>query len=185
MKKRLIFTAVALLLASAGFWYVAVYSQKDNNPADTVKPVVIDDTPNKTINEVIASNKRFSKFGKMILDSGVGQELESADIKTIFVPTDEAFSSLGEPTASLINDLEPSLKKSIVLYHVAKGEVLADALQPAQKVPTLNPQEFVVEVDGEYIYIVSAKGDRAKIITRDIKTLNGVIHVIDNLMLPQ
>ena len=96
---------------------------------------------------------------------------------TVFAPTDEAFAKLPEGTlASLLDDI-PKLKR-IVLYHVAFGDVRAEDLMEINEAET---------VEGSVVAIESSDGIKvndAKVLQTDILTDNGVIHVIDTVLVP-
>ena len=96
---------------------------------------------------------------------------------TVFAPTDEAFAKLPKGTLeSLLNDI-PKLKR-IVLYHVAFGDVRAEDLMEINEAET---------VEGSVVAIESTDGIKvndAKVLQTDILTDNGVIHVIDTVLVP-
>jgi transforming growth factor-beta-induced protein len=99
---------------------------------------------------------------------------------TVFAPTDEAFAALPEGTVETL--LKPENKdqlRSILLYHVTEGRVYADQAIEAGKAPTLQ---------GTKVKITTAMGNvkinDAKVVSADIEASNGVIHVIDRVILP-
>jgi uncharacterized surface protein with fasciclin (FAS1) repeats len=102
---------------------------------------------------------------------------------TVFAPTDEAFAKLPEGT---VNDLLHPEKKirlaEILSYHVLLGEVMEDTVvtMDGQKAMTLNGNEVTIGVKDGKVTV-----DDATIITADVKTSNGVIHIIDSVMLPK
>ncbi len=100
---------------------------------------------------------------------------------TVFAPTDEAFAALPEGTVeALLGDI-PTLS-NILLYHVVDGAVFAEAALTldGQQVETLAGSSFDVSVDGESLFI-----DQAQVIIADIEASNGVIHVLDAVILPE
>lgn len=100
---------------------------------------------------------------------------------TVFAPTDAAFAKLGEDTInSLLND--PDTLSDILLYHVvADAVVLSDAAVAlaGQSVEAANGKEFAVSVDDGRLFI-----NNAEVITADVGASNGVIHVIDTVLIP-
>lgn len=97
---------------------------------------------------------------------------------TVFAPTDEAFAKLPAGTVEgLLKDL-PTLKK-ILLYHVVAGEVLAADVLKSKTLPTVNGQSLNVSATG------GAKVNDSAITATDIRARNGVIHVIDTVLLPR
>jgi uncharacterized surface protein with fasciclin (FAS1) repeats len=106
------------------------------------------------------------------------ETLKSPGSFTLFAPTDEAFANLPEGTLdSLLQDI-PKLKK-IVAYHVASGDVRSDDLVQINEAETF---------EGSIVAIESADGkikvNNANVIKTDILTDNGVIHVIDAVLIP-
>jgi uncharacterized surface protein with fasciclin (FAS1) repeats len=98
---------------------------------------------------------------------------------TVFAPTDDAFAALPEGTVdALLNDI-PALQ-SILLYHVVEGRVPAADVVELDKAQTLNGQFVDIKVDGGSVMI-----DDANVIITDIETANGIIHVIDAVILPE
>ncbi|MBX7245345.1 MAG: fasciclin domain-containing protein [Candidatus Sumerlaeaceae bacterium] len=99
---------------------------------------------------------------------------------TVFAPTDDAFAKL--PKETLADLLKPENKeklKAILTYHVVSGKVLAKDVK-AGKVKTVNGKEITVTVaDGK------VKVDDAVVVKTDIETKNGVIHVIDAVIIPK
>ncbi|MEA5626276.1 fasciclin domain-containing protein [Nostoc sp. UHCC 0251] len=106
------------------------------------------------------------------------ETLKSPGSFTLFAPTDEAFANLPEGTLdSLLQDI-PKLQK-IVAYHVASGDVRSDDLVQIDEAETL---------EGSIVAIESADGklkvNNANVIKTDILTDNGVIHIIDAVLMP-
>jgi uncharacterized surface protein with fasciclin (FAS1) repeats len=97
---------------------------------------------------------------------------------TVFAPTDEAFASLPEGTVeALLNDTNTLTK--ILLYHVAGQELMAKDVVNMSNITTLEGQELPVNVTDEGVFV-----GKAKIIMTDIDASNGVIHVIDAVLIP-
>ena len=103
--------------------------------------------------------------------------LKSPGPYTVFAPTDEAFAKLPEGTLDSLLQNIPKLKK-IVTYHVAFGDVRAEDLMEIEEAET---------VEGSIIAIDSSDGiklNEAKVVKPDILADNGVIHVIDTVLMP-
>jgi transforming growth factor-beta-induced protein len=100
---------------------------------------------------------------------------------TVFAPTDEAFAKLPEGTVEEL--LKPENKeklKSILLYHVVKGEAMAKDVTSRKQWDTLNGQRIDVKTSNNSVSI-----DKAKVVKADIAASNGVIHVIDTVIMPE
>jgi len=106
--------------------------------------------------------------------------LKSEGPFTVFAPTDEAFAALPEGTVEAL--LLPENKDqliSILTYHVVAGEVPASVAVTLEDAETLNGQSFHLKVKKDALFI-----NDAKVVEADIKTSNGVIHVIDKVLIP-
>ena len=97
---------------------------------------------------------------------------------TVFAPTDEAFAALPEGTLkSLLEDI-PALT-DILLYHVVSGEVEAADVVELDSATTVQGSDVTITVDGSAVQV-----NQANVVTTDIIATNGVIHVIDAVILP-
>lgn len=99
---------------------------------------------------------------------------------TVFAPTDEAFAKL--PAGTVEGLLKPENKAklaAILTYHVVSGKIMASDVVKVKGAVTLNGQRVDVKADGKTVNI-----DGAKVVTTDIACSNGVIHVIDSVIMP-
>jgi len=99
---------------------------------------------------------------------------------TVFAPSDEAFAKLPKGTVETL--LKPENKdklKAILTYHVVPGKVMAKDVLGVKGAKSLNGQRIDVKVDGGKVMV-----DGAQVVTTDIACTNGVIHVIDSVILP-
>jgi len=119
----------------------------------------------------------FNTLVKAVEATELVEILKSPGPYTVFAPTDEAFNNLPEGTLdALLQDI-PKLKR-IVLYHVAFGDVRAEDLMQIEEAAT---------VEGSIVAIESGEGIKvndANVLKTDILTDNGVIHVIDGVLIP-
>ena len=100
---------------------------------------------------------------------------------TVFAPTDDAFAKLPEGTVQDL--LKPENKDkltAILTYHVVSGAVMAEQVVDLSEAKTVNGQSVSISTDGS-----SVKVDNALVVATDIVASNGVIHVIDSVILPQ
>ncbi len=107
--------------------------------------------------------------------------LRSAGPFTVFAPTDEAFAKL--PPGTLENLLKPENKpqlQAILTYHVVPGKVMASDAAMLTSAKTVNGQSFRITESGSGLMV-----DKATVIKANIPASNGVIHVIDQVLLPQ
>ena len=111
--------------------------------------------------------------------AGLVDTLKGAGPFTVFAPTDEAFAALPAGTLEgLLKD--PEALKKILLYHVVSGKVTADQVVGLTSADTVEGQPISIAVKDGTVYL----NDTVKVVTTDIETSNGVIHVIDGVLLP-
>ena len=100
---------------------------------------------------------------------------------TVFAPNDLAFTKL--PAGTLDNLLKPENKaklQGILTYHVVPGKLMAADVVKLKKAKTVKGQELTIKVEGD-----KAMVDSAKVVKKDIACSNGVIHIIDTVLLPK
>jgi uncharacterized surface protein with fasciclin (FAS1) repeats len=115
--------------------------------------------------------------------AGLVETLNTKGPYTVFAPTDEAFAKLPPGTVdSLLKDI-PKLK-SILTYHVIEGAVPASDVIVHKNLTTLQGQDLKVDAAKWHLH-KSVKINDAKIITADVKADNGVIHIIDKVLIPK
>ncbi|MDA7632515.1 fasciclin domain-containing protein [bacterium] len=136
-------------------------------------------TPDKNIVEIAASAGQFNTLVAAVKAAGLVETLVGKGPFTVFAPTDEAFGKL--PDGTIADLLKPENKEklvSILTYHVLSGKVPASAVK-TMKVKTVNGQEVSLKVSDKGVTVNSAT-----VIKADIMATNGVIHVIDTVILP-
>ena len=131
-----------------------------------------------TVAEIAASNDDFSTLVTAVTAAGLGDTLNGSGPFTVFAPTNEAFAKLppDQLQAILAN---PALLTKILTYHVVPDRVLSKDLKKRQTVETVegSPVEIVKKKKGAFI-------EGARITATDIKASNGVVHVIDTVIVP-
>lgn len=119
----------------------------------------------------------FSTLLKAAEVAGLVDTLSSGGPFTIFAPNDDAFSKVPSETLNaLLKD--PEKLKGILLYHAVDGKVMSTDLSGIMKVKTLQGQELTIDASK------GVKVNDATVIKADIEAENGVIHVIDKVILP-
>jgi uncharacterized surface protein with fasciclin (FAS1) repeats len=131
-----------------------------------------------TIVEVASSNPDFETLVAAVTAAGLAETLSGEGPFTVFAPTDEAFEALPEGVldALLLPENKDALT-SILTYHVVSGEVMA-ADVTAGDVPTVEGSTIAITTDG------GVKVNEANVTATDVDASNGVIHVIDAVLVP-
>ena len=111
--------------------------------------------------------------------AGLVETLQGSGPFTVFAPTDEAFAALPAGTLDgLLKD--PEALKKILLYHVVSGEVTADTVVGMTSADTVEGSPIAISVKDGKVYL----NDAAQVVKTDIMASNGVIHVVDKVLLP-
>jgi uncharacterized surface protein with fasciclin (FAS1) repeats len=135
------------------------------------------DNHKKDIVDTAVAAGSFTTLVKAIQEAGLVETLKGKGPFTVFAPTDEAFAKL--PAGTLEGLLKDKAKlASVLTYHVVPGRVMASDVVKLTVAKT---------VQGESVRVDSKEGVRinnAKVVTTDIEASNGVIHVIDTVLLP-
>jgi uncharacterized surface protein with fasciclin (FAS1) repeats len=134
----------------------------------------------KDIVETAVAAGSFKTLAKLLTDAGLIETLKGPGPFTVFAPTDEAFAKVPAATLEALGKDKAALK-NVLLYHVVAGKVMAaDALKLAGKgAKTVEGSEAKITVMGGTPMI-----NQAHIVKTDIIAKNGVIHVIDAVILP-
>lgn len=134
----------------------------------------------KDIVEIAVGAGQFNTLAAALTAAGLVETLKGDGPFTVFAPTDEAFAAL--PAGTVDNLLKPENKDqltAVLTYHVVPGKVMAADVVKITEAKTVNGAVIAVKVDGETVMI-----NDARVTAADIAASNGVIHVIDKVILP-
>jgi uncharacterized surface protein with fasciclin (FAS1) repeats len=135
----------------------------------------------KDIVDVAAENGSFNTLVAAVKAAGLVETLKGEGPFTVFAPTDEAFAKLPAGTVEML--LKPENKDKLVAvltYHVVSGKVIAADVAKIDSAATLQGEMVMVKVTDGSVMI-----NNAKVIMADVAASNGVIHVIDTVLLPK
>ena len=131
--------------------------------------------------ETAASAGNFNTLAAALDAAGLIDTLEGDGPFTVFAPTDAAFEALPEGTVEML--LKPENKEkltAILTYHVVAGKVMSSDVAGIDSATTVNGAEIAVMISGSDVML-----NDAKVTAVDIGASNGVIHVIDKVLLPE
>jgi len=136
--------------------------------------------PTTTVVDVIVNSNVHNTLEAAVVAAGLVETLSGTGPFTVFAPTDNAFAALPAGTVeTLLADPTGTLTQ-ILLYHVVGAQALSTDLTNGQTVATLQGQTVTVTINADGVFI-----NNAQVTVADIVTDNGVIHVIDAVLLPQ
>ncbi|MEF8840206.1 MAG: fasciclin domain-containing protein [Haloarculaceae archaeon] len=129
-----------------------------------------------TIVDVAIAAEGFNVLVAAVQEAGLVDALSGNRQLTVFAPTDEAFGKLGV-TADNVDEVDDEFLLDVLTYHVTPGRRDAESVTTSDELPTLNGTK--IDVDG-----TNLNGDQADIVATDIEASNGIVHVIDGVLLP-
>lgn len=148
--------------------------------------------PSKNIVENAVNSKDHTTLVAAVKAAGLVETLQSAGPFTVFAPTDAAFAKL--PAGTVENLVKPENKEmltKILTYHVLPGKYSSKQVWAAVKagngkamMKTVEGEQLTFWTKGNDLYVTDAKGNKAKVTIADVNQSNGVIHVIDTVLLP-
>lgn len=198
--KNLITGAViVVLLAIGGF---ALYSMSGDDSSDTstnsstsqmtdstpttTPSTTTDAAPQSTIVELAVGTQDLSTLVSAVKAAELVDTLSGTGPFTVFAPTNAAFEGL--PAGTLDTLLMPDNKtklQAVLTYHVVSGKVLSSDLSDGQVVKTVQGNNLTVMMSGGKVMLKDATGATAEVVTADIAASNGVVHVINKVVLPE
>ncbi|MGD2058542.1 MAG: fasciclin domain-containing protein [Anaerolineales bacterium] len=150
--------------------------EASNGVIHVIDAVMLPET--RDIVDVAVEDGRFTTLVAAVQAAGLEEALRGEGPLTVFAPTDDAFAALPEGTVeALLADI-PTLS-DILLYHVVDGKVMSMDVVELSAAATLLGEDVSISVDDGSVFI-----NDAQVIITDIETSNGVIHVIDAVLLP-
>ena len=178
--------AVALAIGAAGLTMAACGSSSSSSTTTTTMKPSTTTAPMATQNivQIAAANPNFSTLVSAVKAAGLVDTLSGPGPYTVFAPTNAAFAAL--PAGTLDSLLQPANQaqlKKILEYHVVPGKVVAADVKPGT-ITTAEGGTITVSVENGKVVLTDGKGGKATVTQTDIMASNGVIHVIDAVLLP-
>jgi transforming growth factor-beta-induced protein len=165
-----------LIVAAAAATAIAVPVVASSSASTTKAPAVAAKTG--TIPEVATAAGNFKTLVKLVKSAGLASTLSTGSY-TVFAPTDAAFAKVPKKTLTALGK-DKALLKSVLLYHVVKGRVPASKVVKLTSAKTLNGASVKIKVKGGKVYLNGS----TRVTKTDIKASNGIIHVINKVLLP-
>ena len=141
--------------------------------------------PSKNIVENAVNSKDHTTLVAAVKAAGLVDTLESKGPFTVFAPTNAAFGKLPAGTVdTLVKPENKATLTKILTYHVVAGKLNAADLTDGKKLKTVEGEELTVKASGGKVMIVDAKGGSATVTIANVNQSNGVIHVVDTVLMP-
>ncbi|MEL6919441.1 MAG: fasciclin domain-containing protein [Pseudomonadota bacterium] len=133
----------------------------------------------KDIVDTAAGNSDFETLVAAVQAAGLVETLKGEGPFTVFAPTDDAFAALGSTVDELLLPENKDQLTAILTYHVVPGKVMSTDLSDDMTAATVQGEDITIDLDNGVMV------NDATVVTADIETSNGVIHVIDKVILPK
>ena len=149
--------------------------------------------PSKNIVENAVNSKDHTTLVAAVKAAGLVDTLSGAGPFTVFAPTNAAFAALPAGTVeTLVKPENKAMLTKILTYHVVAGRMTASDLMAAVKkgngkatLTTVEGEPLTVMQSGKSLWVADAKGNRAQVTIGDVMQSNGVIHVVDKVLMPK
>lgn len=142
----------------------------------------------KSILEITAEKDEFSIFTEALAFTGIVADLDGNRQYTVFAPTNDAFSGLLENLELTVDeffvDENKELIIDILLYHIAPGNRPAQSIESSDRINTLHKSFLFIQNSGGNILVGNSENGFANITDADIEVSNGIIHMIDRVLVP-
>ena len=152
----------------------------ESEPAAAPAPAMTEtmaEEPEMDLVETAVAAGEFTTLVELVQQAGLADDLSGPGPLTVFAPTDEAFAAVPEETLAALAD-DPQQLERVLLYHVVEGAVTSDQVADGASAATLAGPEVEFTVDDD------VQVNDASVVSADVAASNGVIHVIDAVLLP-
>jgi uncharacterized surface protein with fasciclin (FAS1) repeats len=141
--------------------------------------------PSKNIIQNAVNSKDHTTLVAAVKAAGLVDTLEGKGPFTVFAPTNAAFGKLPAGTVdTLVKPENKPVLTKILTYHVVPGRLDASSLADGKKLKTVEGEELTVKKAGDKVMIVDAKGGSSTVTISNVNQSNGVIHVVDTVLMP-
>ena len=141
--------------------------------------------PSKNIIQNAVNSKDHTTLVAAVKAAGLVNTLEGKGPFTVFAPTNAAFGKL--PAGTVDNLVKPENKATlskILTYHVVPGKLEASDLTDGKKLKTVEGEQLTIKKSGDKVTIIDSKGDSSTVTIPNVNQSNGVIHVVDSVLMP-
>ncbi|HTQ38150.1 MAG TPA: fasciclin domain-containing protein [Pirellulales bacterium] len=176
-----IFALTAALATASAFAQESTNRGADSARAVTANKVVLDSTKKLDVVDTAAEAGSFKTLTSLLKEAELVETLKGTGPFTVFAPTDEAFAKLPKGAVeSLLNPQNREKLIAILKYHVVPGTVMAADIAKMKIAKTINGESLSIKTQENTVMV-----NNAKVTKPDIACTNGVIHVIDTVLMPK
>jgi len=182
MSKRIALLSAAMFSALA---FTATVGAPANAEEKTVMVGGAAMFPSKNIVQNAVNSKDHTTLVAAVKAAGLVDTLQGKGPFTVFAPTNTAFGKLPAGTVeTLVKPENKATLTKILTYHVVPGKLTAADLKDGMKLKTAEGEQLTVKKDDGKVWIIDAKGGKSMVTISNVNQSNGVIHVVDTVLLP-
>lgn len=179
---------IATILALAALALVVAGCGGDDDDSTTTAAPAVEQTDTTTeaasagddIVTLAQGNEDLSTLVAAVTAADLGETLQGEGPFTVFAPTNDAFAAIQDTVDDLLKPENKEQLKSVLTYHVVPGELKAADLSDGQELTTVNGEKLTVSISGDTV-----KVGEATVAAADVDASNGVVHVIDKVLVPK
>lgn len=181
---------VAIAVVAGGvFWFINSDSEEETtNQTSTTEQAeqpVVEEQAQDIVALAIATPE-LSTLVTALQAADLVETLQGDGPFTVLAPTNDAFAALPEGTLdTLLLPENVDQLTAVLTYHVIAGDVMSTDLSDGLVVETVQGESLTVSIRNGSVYFVDATGGEAMVTTADVEASNGVVHIIDSVLLPQ
>jgi uncharacterized surface protein with fasciclin (FAS1) repeats len=153
-------------------------SEAQGGPASTQSATTTEMMEESNIVETADAAGDFTTLASLLERAGLAETLAGEGPFTVFAPTDEAFEAVPPETLDALAE-DREMLRAVLLYHVVEGEARASDVASMRSAETLNGESVRLRASGDTVRV-----DAARVVKADVNASNGVIHVIDQVLIP-
>ncbi|QYJ07019.1 fasciclin domain-containing protein [Qipengyuania flava] len=189
---------ITIALASAASLAIAACAEAPAENEGYDEPIAADTMTNSdaapgTLVEVAQGDETFSTLVSAVTAAGLGETLSGEGPFTVFAPTNDAFAKIDEATLTELTTNDTETLGAILQYHVVSGNVdaatltqaITDAGEAGYTIETVGGGTLTANVVDGNVVLTDAAGGTSTVTATDVAASNGVIHVIDTVLMPQ
>ena len=182
MKKILPILLVVAVIAAGAYWlfFMSDAVEDDTSVAEDQQVEEVEMEESMNIVETAIATESLSTLVAAVQAAELVEALsdESAEL-TVFAPTNDAFAAIQETVDTLLLPENQEALQDVLLFHVVEGRVMSTDLSDGMQVTALNGDTLVITIEEGRVFI-----NGAEVVIADVVTSNGVVHVIDTVLVP-
>lgn len=185
--RNLLFLIIVMALSGIGgfFLYTEVLDPDKDEINETSNEALNGEQSQNDIVEIAISNKDLTTLVDALTAADLLDTLKSGGNYTVLAPNNAAFAEIQESLDTLLLPENQEQLANVLKYHVIAATVASSDLVDGQGVETLSGAKLTVTIEDDIVYFEDLRGNRAMVLQADIEAQNGVVHIIDSVLLEE